>query len=658
MTAGVVAPVLVLALAPNLTAQQVFPSDVELVAVDVTVVDRLGRPATDLLPEDFAVMVGGRPRRIVAAQLIRHTAIAAPQGAPPSPATPPAFSTNRGAQPGRLILLVPDVESLSVAGARAVADAAIRFLGVLTPHDRVALLTIPTGPATDFTTDHTRVAAALRSLRGRSAPLTGRFYHVSLAEAFARFSPMGDRRLWCAAWEREVRRQGVSSAFGPPSCPEDAVLDAEARRVYDAAQSSAAITEAALLSLLRGLAQVEGPKTVVFLAQGLVTGASGGDLGASRRLAEIADAAAAARAGIYTIQVDRHFLEAMDAEQTAMPQTTYLDQQLMADGLEAIAGYTGGALLKTTASADFALGRVAAETSAAWLLSFEPDAGDRDGRPHDIRVRMKREGVVVRARPRFVVNPRDSEPVNADMWARRALEAPLLETDVPLTLSAYVLGGMEGNVRLVVAAEVGLGGDMADTAAVGYRLVDGQGQVAAGAIETGRFESVRSLGGNALYYLVMVTLKPGTYTLKLAAAAPSGRKGSVERAVDARLVPARGLQLSDLLVSEPGRRASGPVISVDGRLLGRTARSVLEVRSAAGPPSVQYEVGMPGATGARLMANATVHPTTELGCYNAEVNLDLGSLEAGRYELRAVTFLPDGSEAGRLVRPLELLERP
>jgi hypothetical protein len=34
----------------------------------------------------------------------------------------------------------------------------------------------------------------------------------------------------------------------------------------------------------------------------------------------------------------------------------------------------------------------------------------------------------------------------------------------------------------------GLGGDLAETAAVGYRLLDGEGQVAAGAIETGRFD--------------------------------------------------------------------------------------------------------------------------------------------------------------------------
>jgi hypothetical protein len=55
--------------------------------------------------------------------------------------------------------------------------------------------------------------------------------------------------------------------------------------------------------------------------------------------------------------------------------------------------------------------------------------------------------------------------------------------------------------------------------------------------------------------------------------------------VEARLRPAAGLLLSDLLLSEPGRRDSGPVVSVDGRLVGRSARALLEVRGAASLPA-------------------------------------------------------------------------
>jgi hypothetical protein len=235
------------------------------------------------------------------------------------------------------------------------------------------------------------------------------------------------------------------------------------------------------------------------------------------------------------------------------------------------------------------------------------------------------------------------------------LDALLPEADVPLSVTALALGEKEGRVQLVVAAEAGLGGDLAETAAVGFRLLDAVGNVAAGAIETGRLDPVRSPGGDALYYLATATLQPGTYRLKLAVATPSGRTGSVERTVEAGLKPAGSLRLSDLLVSEPGRRESGPVVSVDGRLLGRSVRAALEVRLATAEPAVQYELAAAGEPGVRLMTNALVRPSAEPACYTAGATLDLGSLAPGPYELRAVVLSPDGTEAGRVVRPLELL---
>jgi VWFA-related protein len=653
----------VLALAPGpgtaLRAQQAFPTAVELVAVDVTVVDRERRPVTDLRPEDLEVKVGGKPRRLVSAQLVRHAAEAvAPAVGAETPAVGPApavFSTNREAPPGRLFVLVPDLGSLSVGGAHAVAEAAVRFLSHLTPRDHVALVSIPTGPSIDFTTDHARVKDALRGLMGTPALRTGGFSHISLAEAFARFSPMGDRRVWCAAWEREVLRQLVSGT-GPESCPDDPVLDSEARVVYESARSTAAVSTGALLRLLDALARIEGPKTVVLMSQGLVTGTSGGDPGGNRRLAEVADAAAAARASVYTIFADRRFLEAMDAEEAAMPQTLGLDQQLLADGLEAIAGYTGGPLLKILTTADFAFAQVASETAATWLLSFEPEAGDRDGRPHDIGVRVRRPRLEVRARPRFVVKPSSGAPVGAEARARQALDALLPEADVPLSVTAFALVGELGEVRLLVAAEAGLDAASAATAAVGYRLEDERGEVVAGAIETGRLDPVRAAGGDTLYFVASVATRPATYRLKVAVATPSGRAGSVERPVTAQLTTAGPLRLSDLVVGEPGRRSSGPVLCVDGRLLGRTAHALVEIRrSPDGPePSVQFELAAAGEVAPRQVTGATLRRATAPDRLLAEATLDLGPLEVGRYELRAVVLLPDGGEAGRVARPIEL----
>ncbi|HYN04335.1 MAG TPA: VWA domain-containing protein [Vicinamibacteria bacterium] len=645
-----------LVLAPVIPAQQVFPTGVELVAVDVTVVDRQGRPVADLRAEDFEVKVGGQRRRIASAQLVRQgaPAPAATDPAAASPAAPPSYSSNQDTPPGRLIVLVPDVGWMSTGGGRAATEAAGRFLAKLTPQDRVALITIPVGPSIDFTTDHARVAEAILKVRGGSRQRVMGMRNLSMSEAFAGMVPMGDRRIWGAAVTRECGGVGSGSFLG--DCAIE--LKGEAQRIYEDARATTATSVGALRRVLYALRTIEGPKTVVYISQGLVTGRSSGDLGADRPLEQVAEDAARARVSLYTILVDRAFIEAADVSDTFRPETRFQDIDLFRDGLEAVAGYSGGPLLKTLTTADFAFERVASETSATWLLSFEPERDDRDGKLHEIKVAVGRDGVEVRARPRFVVAPKEASPATAEAHARRSLDALLPETDVPLSVATFTLGEKAGGVRLVVAAEVGLDAGEAETSAVGYRLLDGQGQVAEGAIETGRLDRLHSSGGDALYYLLAVTVKPGAYTLKLAAAASSGRTGSVERAVVARLQPAGGLLLSDLLVAEPGRRESGQAMNVDGRLLGRTARAVLEVRAAATPPSVQFELAPAGEPGASLMAGAVVRPTAEPGCYNAEATLDLASVEAGRYELRAVVLLANGSEAGRVVRPLELLPKP
>ena len=521
-----------------LRAQQVFPAAVELVAVDVTVVDGEGRPVADLRTDDFEVKVGGRRRRVVTAQLVRQAAPPSEAGgtAPASAPLPSVFTSNQDTPPGRLIVLVPDVGWMSTGGGRAATEAAARFLTKLTPQDRVALITIPVGPSIDFTTDHARIAEAIRKVRGGSRQRVMGMRNLSMGEAFAGMVPMGDRRVWNAAVTRECGGLGSGNFLG--DCALE--LKGEAQRIYEDARATTATSVGALRRVLNALRTIEGPKTVVYISQGLVTGRSSGDLGADRPLERVAEDAARARVSLYTIMVDRAFIEAADVSDTFLPETRFQDVDLFRDGLEAVAGYSGGPLLKTLTTADFAFKRVASETSATWLLSFEPEEGDRDGKMHEIQVAVGRDGVEVRARPRFVVAPKDAAPATAEAHARRSLDALLPETDVPLAVATFTLGDKDGNVRLVVAAEVGLGGDLADTAALGHRLLDAQGQVVAGAIETGRLDRMRSPGGEALYALVTVPLKPGPYALKVAAAAPSGRTGSVERTVEARLVPAGG----------------------------------------------------------------------------------------------------------------------
>jgi hypothetical protein len=88
---GVLAGSVARAQAPPEPAPPVFGVDVDVVAVDAAVVDGSGRPVADLLPQDFRVSVGGRPRRVVSAEFLAMEAPAEPAPAPPAAAH---FSSN------------------------------------------------------------------------------------------------------------------------------------------------------------------------------------------------------------------------------------------------------------------------------------------------------------------------------------------------------------------------------------------------------------------------------------------------------------------------------------------------------------------------------------------------------------------------------------
>ena len=165
---GLAAATLPLLAAGALRGQEstrVFPSQVELVAVELIVVDGNGRPIPDLGPSEFRVEVKGRARRVVSAEFV--PVAQEPDELPPTQGET-GYSTNEALRPGRLVLLIVDTSNIEVGKGRDEIGAASRMLDRLGPTDRVGLLTIPgSGPREEFTTDHERVRAALTKIVGQ-----------------------------------------------------------------------------------------------------------------------------------------------------------------------------------------------------------------------------------------------------------------------------------------------------------------------------------------------------------------------------------------------------------------------------------------------------------------------------------------------------------
>ena len=148
---------------PAAAQTPVFRSSVEVTSLDVGVVDRDGKPITDLTPQEFVVRVDGAPRRVVSAEWVSLVTPPRPEAPPP----PPGYSTNENATGGRLILIVIDQPNIRFGGTVGMRRAVNGFIDRLQPSDRIAAVGIgPGSNSTPFTADRERVKQAIARMPG------------------------------------------------------------------------------------------------------------------------------------------------------------------------------------------------------------------------------------------------------------------------------------------------------------------------------------------------------------------------------------------------------------------------------------------------------------------------------------------------------------
>lgn len=358
-----------------------FRSAVDLVEVEATVVEPDGAPITTLSANDFQLFVDGRARPItsvVYVSEITHGSIAASVDNAP-----------RRSSAGRLIVFAVDQGSIDAGEGRGIIEAAQQFIDELLPADRVALVSFPAGTVVDFTHDHANIRAALDHAVGR-APAARQEFSISLAELFA-FGPGGgpDDRV---TQQRVIARECPSER---PECVEELRAEAETRLTNLVQRADS--TTRVLSGLFRTLAKVQGPKTLVLVAQGLALNPNGGD---RVRLQQLATDAAVARVAVYSIGITADSLDAGNARPSP---SSAQDETLVEAGLRELTDRTGGLYLRVTTRADAAFARIARELSGHYLIAFAVDAADRDGRAHMIRVSLQQPNATVRARSEFVI---------------------------------------------------------------------------------------------------------------------------------------------------------------------------------------------------------------------------------------------------------------
>ena len=419
----------------------VFKSGVELIAVDVSIVDKTGLPVPSLRADQFEVTVDGRPRRVVSAEFVDHAAVsdATAEGAKTPERIQPAYSSNEATgaatAPGRLIFIVVDQGTFRPLGARAATEAARRFVDRLQPNDRLGLLAFPPpGPAVAASKNHAAVRTALSNIVGTAEPLrpVGRV-QISISEAVD--VEADDTFTLSAVVSREC--SGLSGT-ALDNCVEE--IRFAARTVQTGALIRTRQSLNGIRSVVDGLSAIPERKTLVLVSAGFpVSDRGNSEVNVNTEVSAIARRAERANANLYVLYVDSTFLDAFSAEAQRVSQTIGRDSGVLSSALENIASASGGTLFTVVSGADTAFDRVLRETAASYVLGLEPTDSDRDGKAHAIRVSVKMPGAQVRSRREFILPAINAAAVPSDPLAA-ALGTRRVMTTVPLGVSTHALG--------------------------------------------------------------------------------------------------------------------------------------------------------------------------------------------------------------------------
>ena len=553
--------------------------------VDFIALDASGSPVADLQRSEVEIRIADRVRAV--RTLRRVSAAPAPTAAGAPARVPPPYGTNDNVAAGRRFVLVIDQESFTAGREQLFRDAIEGLLAQLTPADRAMVAALPFGGVmVPFTSDSARIRLAAGRVAG----------------------------------------QGSRTETG-------SALACRTRRFLES-----------LDGLLREQGALESPKTLVIFTAGLAGPRRDAPMGVVPGMCElvvdlfrqVGSTASAVRNNVYIMQ------PADIGIGVSLPRPTVggagdLGSDNPLEGIEHLAGATGGTRLPLDATGSGSLLRVARESSAYYVAELEPTAGEVFGRSRRLSVRVARPGVTVRARPDIVLT--DTAPARTTrLTISDVLGSTDAATELRLRVGGFTVRDPDAKLRVGVLLETA---DSSVTlASAGAILIDGSDRVVTH--WHARDATERPLIG-------ALSVPPGTYRVRAAAIDSAGRPGVAEADIDVGLTQVGGLSLGSLLLSVTRDGVSSLQLEFGSELTvrasfdiyggteGQRLSATLEVaRTLDGPAMATVPLALTRADDVRVVATGAV---------------PLGALAPGDYAIRGIIRLEDGT-TGRVVRTL------
>ncbi len=414
----------------------------QVIEVDARVFDKDGRFVTGLTRDDFEVLEEGASQPVDAVYLV--DGVPAVNAAAPDPATAPL------APPSSAVPVAPqtwifffDLNHLTPGGGFDRARKAVEefIAGRFKDGDLAGVLAGDKMVNNRLTSVRSELLDAIKQVKPRAE---SRSRLLDLTRDWPRLLNE-EEALRIARGDRQVVDRAVTRACSDEAdqcgLAESAVMQ-KGRRLATDIQRASQLTMSSLNGLASGLARIPGPKTVVFLSDGFVV------QNIETALRSVVGQTARAGARVYAIDVrglNRNTpggsVEHVLAEDTAGPATRFDD---VADGPNSLAIDTGGMMIRNENNIGRALTRIADDAGRYYVLAYRPANTTFDGKFRAIQVRVKRDGLRVRARrgylaldpARMTVPQPVKPPVDAAPQAQQAVPADTGHGSTPLNTAS------------------------------------------------------------------------------------------------------------------------------------------------------------------------------------------------------------------------------
>lgn len=379
--------------APQGGATPTFRAGVNLVRVDVIVADGDGNPVTDLKQDEFEIVEEGRVQTIDLFRQIRIDGTAAGPARPRQVLNRDTEEREAARDDVRIFgILLADYQ-ICAQRSRAVREAMATFIRKLGPNDLIAVMQ-PLASVRDlvFTYDHEAVLQSIQRFEGRRG------------DYIARNAIEEQHNLQLGGVER-IRTAIVGDALKA-------------------------------LSVRMGSMR-EGRKSLVLFSEGFPPGW----LMDTQQVRDVTQEANRHNTSIYAI--DPRGLANGDMTATVrpgcgtMPVGTRL--RMTQDTLRELADETEGRAIINRNSLEEGLDHMLRDSSLYYLLGYSPTRAQADGKFHQIRVRVKRPDLEVRARKGYWAS-------SADDLSRATTPAPATPQPVLDALATIAAPNQDGRL--------------------------------------------------------------------------------------------------------------------------------------------------------------------------------------------------------------------